>query len=287
VQIGRIVWSRGLKSFAKELVYPGETDFYLYARDEATGLTDASRESPESVVQRRLIDRKQITPVYRLSQVFHGLVFDPQGPAVQHRQGGVPVPRETTRSCTASANGKERVSKAALFNCQDWRRLFRWSTAGTSVPCPSAARTRGTGRAAGRAARNVRWARSSASGTAPTTAPSWAINWTVPPGDLVIRNPELIHSSSWGNYYLGKDHAVASTCPEKLAKAADRDGDPFSGTGRTDIETPAGVEVATSGPRRQEGITPGRSRAVAARRDERAQGFTLQRPLRVEGEAPR
>jgi len=107
------------KEFARELQFPVQDEFYFFARDEQTGLADASRLEPsyQRSLQQRTASRN-VTLGYRLSKLVHNLVFTP----------GRRLHRWVKRIYSSSRNSKqgpallrivEHASKAALFSCQD------------------------------------------------------------------------------------------------------------------------------------------------------------------------
>jgi methylenetetrahydrofolate reductase (NADPH) len=107
------------RDFARELQYPVENEFYYFARDEATGLADATRLNP--TYETSLAEQKRsanVTLGYRFSKLIHELAFT-SGTAL-YKLG-----RRVYSSSADAAQGPkllrviERASKSAMFGCKD------------------------------------------------------------------------------------------------------------------------------------------------------------------------
>ncbi len=107
------------KQFACEIQHPQQNEFYYFAKDEATGLADASRLEPTYAAS--LKNRKpthNITLSYRFSKLVHDAVFTP-GTTLNK------VGRKVYESSKSPAQGPwplrvlEHASKTAMFGCKD------------------------------------------------------------------------------------------------------------------------------------------------------------------------
>jgi methylenetetrahydrofolate reductase (NADPH) len=105
--------------FAREIQFPVADEFYLFARDEATGLADATRLNP--TYETSLAERKRsanVTLGYRFSKLIHRWAFTPD--TALYKLG-----RRVYSSSADQAQGPkllriiEHASKSAMFGCQD------------------------------------------------------------------------------------------------------------------------------------------------------------------------
>lgn len=196
------------RGLAQDVIWPEANDFYLFARDEATGLADPERESAEMIAAREEIDEAQVTPLYRFNAQVHKLLFDPNGPL--HRPA-----KEFYRylerhpKLGAVAEWQERVVKSALFNCQD---CGDCSLADCSYICPaSGCKKHGRngpcgGSHAGRceaADKPCLWYRAYHRAKKDGQLDAFLRR------PLIVRNPDLAQTSSWANYFMARDHAAA------------------------------------------------------------------------------
>jgi methylenetetrahydrofolate reductase (NADPH) len=107
------------KQFAREIQHPVQDEFYYYAQDPATNLTDPSRLQP--AYEASLKDRKanhNVTLSYRFSKRIHDAIFTPGKPL--NRLGtwiykNSKNPMQGPRSLRVL----EHASKAAMFGCKD------------------------------------------------------------------------------------------------------------------------------------------------------------------------
>lgn len=107
------------KDFAHEICYPQPDEFYLYARDPATGLADPQRLNPD--YEKSLKRRKpthNVTWGYRLSKWIHEAVFTPGKRIFRWGKKVYGSSRDPTQGPYA-LRIVEHASKAALFRCQD------------------------------------------------------------------------------------------------------------------------------------------------------------------------
>jgi len=101
------------KQFAREIQYPVDDEFYLYERDDTTGLADPSRRTPISRKPTR-----NVTFGYRFSKLVHDAAFTP-GTAL-NRLGKRLYSRSTNpMQGPRSLRILEHASKAAMFGCKD------------------------------------------------------------------------------------------------------------------------------------------------------------------------
>ncbi|MBV8774155.1 MAG: methylenetetrahydrofolate reductase C-terminal domain-containing protein [Deltaproteobacteria bacterium] len=107
------------KQFARELQYPVENEFYYYARDERTGLADATRLNPTYAAS--LKKRKpthNVTLGYRFSKSVHDAVFMP-GRALNKLGKTIYSSSSDPSQGPAVLRVLEQGTKSAMFHCKD------------------------------------------------------------------------------------------------------------------------------------------------------------------------
>jgi methylenetetrahydrofolate reductase (NADPH) len=107
------------KQFAREIQHPVQNEFYLYARDEATGLADPTRLEPS--YEASLLSRKRthnVTLGYRFSKLVHDAVFTP-GTALNKLGKRIYSRSKDTYQGPRSLRVLEHASKSAMFGCKD------------------------------------------------------------------------------------------------------------------------------------------------------------------------
>jgi methylenetetrahydrofolate reductase (NADPH) len=108
------------KLFAREIQFPVQDEFYYYAKDEQTGLADASVLEP-SYARSLLNSRrptKNVTLGYRFSKTVHDAVFTPGKPLYKLGRWIYSRSKDPMQG-PRSLRVLEHVSKAAMFNCKD------------------------------------------------------------------------------------------------------------------------------------------------------------------------
>ena len=191
------------KQFAREIRFPRPNEFSCYPEDPATGLADAARPNPRAKPR-----SKHVGLAYGLSKLSHKLMFEP----------AKPLARMGERICSLSADPKqgpklmralERWSKAFLFHCKD---CGDCSLAEIAFLCPESqcAKNQRNGPCGG--SREGRcevdgysdciWLR--AYERLKHDGKEQGLLHHVP----VVQNQELRGTSSWANFWLGRDHAA-------------------------------------------------------------------------------
>lgn len=193
------------KQFAKELGYSRPGEFYFYAGDPATKLADVSRRNIQP--ERK---SKHISPAYRLSKWTHDLMFT---------RGGA-LNQWGAKACANAADPKqgpkplrvlEHLSKAALFACKD---CGDCSLPEIAFLCPESqcAKNQRNGPCGG-----TRDGRCEVDGYGDCI---WLRAYERLKHDgreelllshaPVIQDQSLRGTSSWSNYWLGRDHTAAT-----------------------------------------------------------------------------
>jgi len=192
------------KQFARELGYARAGEFYFYAQDPATGLADPNRRSVLPPQQ-----SKHTSFLYQLSQWTHDQMFTP----------GKLLNGWGTKACANAADPKqgpkplrviEHLSKAALFGCKD---CGDCSLPEIAFLCPESqcAKNQRNGPCGG-----TRDGRCEVDGFGDCI---WLRAYERLKHDgreqqllahaPVIQNQGLRGTSSWANYWLGRDHTAA------------------------------------------------------------------------------
>ncbi len=207
------------KSFAGDVIYPEEQDFYLFDQDETSKLANPDRESPARIAGQRKVDGGEITSMYRLNQLFHFLVFAPKAPFFWLAALFYWI-LEKIPPLFKFAQWQERIVKTALFNCQD---CGDCSLVDCYYLCPGSQcqKNQRNGPCGGSKEPlcevediNCIWYR------AYQRAKKAGDLDDLLKRELIIRNNDLRGSSSWANYFRGRDHSVGLSTYPKKAKAA-------------------------------------------------------------------
>jgi methylenetetrahydrofolate reductase (NADPH) len=205
------------KLFAREIQFPVQDEFYMFARDEQTRLADASRleSSYQTSLQRRVASRN-VTLSYRLSKLVHDFVFTP----------GRRLHRWAKQIYSSSANSQqgpallriiEHTSKSALFRCQD---CGDCSLPDIAFLCPES-----------HCAKNQRNGPCGGTRDGKCEVEDYECIWARAYDRLkyegreqellahapVIQDQSLRGTSSWANALLGRDHTSRQTLPEDKA----------------------------------------------------------------------
>lgn len=196
------------KQFARELQYAKDGEFYLFEKDEATGLGDGAQLNREYL---RSIETPIVAPDvtwnYRLSRLVHGLAFTPGKklfPALQKIYGRLEGgDRQRTLRALHSV---EHLSKSVMYGCHD---CGDCSLPDTAYLCPRASCSKNQrngpcgGSSDGRCElddKECLWAR------AYDRLKSYGESRPMLDGEAVVPNPALSGTSAWANNFLGRDH---------------------------------------------------------------------------------
>ncbi len=191
------------KQFAQEMQFSQEDEFFMFEKDNNTGLVIKNSLNPQ--LSKKLKDKKNITLNYQISKRFHNLMFTEE-------RGLYPLGKKI---CSNSSNPKnapnwlyklEGIGKRTLFDCHD---CGDCSLQEISYLCPESqcAKNQRNGPCGG--TYNSRcevkdsdciWARA-------YDRHKYEMNVEklldhVP----TIQNHQLLNTSSWGNFWLEKDH---------------------------------------------------------------------------------
>jgi methylenetetrahydrofolate reductase (NADPH) len=196
------------KEFAREISFSRPGEFFLFEREAGTGLCQPgvlNHEWVESLRQRK--SNHNVTPAYRLSKAFHGLLFD-------HSRGLARVGAKLCASARDPRQGPlllrwlERASKSLLYGCRD---CGDCSLAESAFLCPESqcAKNQRNGPCGG--TRDGRcevydyeciWAR--AYDRMKSDGTSEQLLGHTP----VVQDQGLRDTSAWANFWLRKDHAA-------------------------------------------------------------------------------
>ena len=194
------------KMFAREISFSREGEFFLFKKNQDTGLSQTGEVNPEwGKNTREKHSNKNVTLIYRLSKHVHSLMFE-------KGKGVAPLAEKICRSAENPSQGPswmrliEYVSKSALFSCKD---CGDCSLGETAFLCPESqcAKNQRNGPCGG--TRNGKcevfdyeciWAR--AYDRMKYEGKSEQLLDHAP----VVQNQGLRGTSSWANFWLGKDH---------------------------------------------------------------------------------
>jgi len=211
------------KTFARELQYPEEGEFYYFARDEQTGLADPHRLAPEyeaSLARRRATHN--VTPGYRFSKLVHDVAFTPGTPLFRAGQA-LYDGAKNTRQGPKLLRMIEHMSKSAMFQCRD---CGDCSLPDIAFLCPES-----------QCAKNQRNGPCGGTRDGRCEVEEFECIWSRAYDRLkaegreqemlqhapVIQNESLRGTSSWANTFLGRDHGALrahDTTVNEAAKAA-------------------------------------------------------------------
>ena len=188
-------WERYLCEFD----YPQKNGFYYFAKDEATGLNDDD-ESPRS-------DKGRFSPSFVFSRLVHALFYEPKSPFFRPVRAFFRLV-ESSHLFTKTFGLFERLMKVTLFDCMDCGDCALLDTAYLCPmsQCPKSQRNGPCGGSSGgwcEVYPNEKlcvWVRAYRRMMRNGTEDGIEKNM-VPPVDWA-----LWKTSSWGNYFLGRDH---------------------------------------------------------------------------------
>jgi methylenetetrahydrofolate reductase (NADPH) len=201
------------KSFALEIQYPVEGEFYYYERDDATGLADARRRTPISRGATH-----NVTLGYRFSKVVHDSVFTP-GTTLNRLGKWVYSHSKDPMQGPRSLRVLEHASKAAMFGCKD---CGDCSLPDIAYLCPESqcAKNQRNGPCGGTRDGKCEvhdfeciWSR------AYDRAKYEGTEQDLLAHAPVIQDESLRGTSSWANALLGRDHTASSESGGVVASA--------------------------------------------------------------------
>jgi methylenetetrahydrofolate reductase (NADPH) len=214
--------------FAREIRFSRPGEFFFYAGDPVTGLTDARRRDPAPAVRSR-----HVSGVYRLSKWMHRAMFAPASPLA--RWGAkVCAAAADPRQGPAPLRALEHASKAALFRCHD---CGDCSLPEIAYLCPESqcAKNQRNGPCGG-----TRDGRCEVDGYGDCI---WLrayerLQHDGRAGHLldhapVVQDQGLRGTSSWANHWLGRDHAARVAANPDAAAARPPASDPAHPTTTT------------------------------------------------------
>ncbi len=243
VELGESFGEDDWKEFAKDLIYPEDRDFYLFAEDPETKLADPDRKSPEILAAADQVDRKEITLMYRLNRFVHKLVFEPTGLLFKPVRKIYEILDRRFPRLMKLAGWQERVIKKAMFDCQDCGdcSLFDCQYNCPGSQCQKNQRNGPCGGSRGPLCESADvpciWYR------AYHRAKKAGQLDTFLRRELILRNHELKGTSSWANYFLGRDHAALGN--DRPADAEKRAAQPAPAAPPTE-EKPAAAETGNA-----------------------------------------
>ncbi|MFI5356854.1 MAG: methylenetetrahydrofolate reductase C-terminal domain-containing protein [Opitutales bacterium] len=211
------------KTFAREIQFPKPQEFYLFERDEQTGLGDGAQLNRAYLqsLETPLV-APDVTLNYRLSRLVHGLAFRPGEklfPTLQKIYGR--LERGNHRRVLSTLHRVEHASKELMYGCYD---CGDCSLPETGYLCPRASCSKNQrngpcgGSANGRCElddKECLWAR------AYDRLKSYGESRHLIEGPAVVPDPALSGTSAWAGYFRGRDHqhvAVADTGSAPVAK---------------------------------------------------------------------
>ena len=208
VELGEAYAEDDWKSFARDLVYPDGDDFYLFARDEDTGLADPERESPEVVAAADKVDPKEITLMFHFNRFVHAVAFEPGGMLYKPVQKLYKALDGKFPRTEKFMQWQEKVFKKAMFNCQDCGdcSLFDCQYMCPGANCKKNQRNGPCGGSRGPLCESAdvpcMWYRAYHRAKKAGKLREFLKR------DLVLRDQSLQGTSSWANFFTGRDHSA-------------------------------------------------------------------------------
>jgi methylenetetrahydrofolate reductase (NADPH) len=195
------------RAFACDLVYPMEKDFYLFAEDPATGLADPARESDELIAARRDTAVPEGVGKPAFSRLVHDAIFEEDGKLFRPMRQFFGSVGEKHPKLQRAVEKQERFFKRVLYDCRD---CGDCALGECQFMCPGAncrknQRNGPCGGSRGPLCESADvpclWYR------AYHRAKHAGMLDDFLRGDLVTTDHSLRGTSSWANYFLGRDHA--------------------------------------------------------------------------------
>ena len=208
------------RQFAREIQFPVDDEFYLFARDEASGLAYPDQPNPayEASLRHRK-PSKSLTLGYRFSKRVHDAVFTPGTPLnrlARRVYAGSKDPMQGPRSLRVL----EHASKAAMFRCKD---CGDCSLPDVAFLCPESqcAKNQRNGPCGGTRDGKCEvhdfeciW------GRAYDRAKYEGTEQHLLDHAPVIQDESLRGTSSWANALLGRDHTARRAAPQASTESA-------------------------------------------------------------------
>jgi methylenetetrahydrofolate reductase (NADPH) len=200
------------KQFAKEIQFPRPDEFYLFEKDEQTGLGNAAQLNRQYLESLKNPPRsKHVTLGYRFSRGIHSLAFTP-GKGLFPAAAKFYAKRDGKKGLVSRMlNVIEKASKAVGFGCKD---CGDCSLPDCAYLCPKDACSKGGrngpcgGSADGQCEledKECLWAR------AYERLKYYGESEHMLDGPAVFTDARLEGTSSWANMFLGRDHHRAQT----------------------------------------------------------------------------
>ena len=199
------------KIFAKELQYPTDQEFYLFEKDEETGLSNPEQMNREYLQSlEHPTASKEVSPSYRLSRKIHSMAFT-RDKGLYNKMTSLYSKIDGKDSIPAKVadktmHGIEKASKKIMFKCED---CGDCSLPNCAYLCPRASCSK-TGRNGpcggshdGRCELDDKeciWAR------AYDRLKFYGESQELLDGPTTIYNPNLSKTSAWANTFLDRDH---------------------------------------------------------------------------------
>ena len=196
------------KEFAKEIQFPKTDEFYLFERDEATGLGDGNQLNTAYLQSLKTPPKADdVTLSYQVTRMIHSLAFTPGKnlfPTLQKVYGR--LENSNSRRMLGMLHGIEHVSKSLLYGCRD---CGDCSLPHTGYLCPRASCSKSQrngpcgGSFEGRCElddKQCLWSR------AYDRLKYYQESKDMLAGPPVISNAALSGTSAWANNFLGRDH---------------------------------------------------------------------------------
>ena len=202
------------REFAKEIQYPQPDEFYLFEQDPATGLGDpnqVNRQYLESL--EHPTKTKHITLGYRISRLFHDLLFTPDRPGFNLMRRIYARWDKKSSLLTRGAHKVEKLSKFVFYGCKD---CGDCSLPDVGYLCPMVSCSKGArnGPCGGSADAQCElqdkeciWARTY------DRMKYYHESKDMLGGPVVFYNASLRGTSSWANTFLGRDHQGVAAKP--------------------------------------------------------------------------
>lgn len=201
------------REFLKEVRYSRPGEFFLFEHDPATGLGDPSRINPEYLQSLRRPPRsKEVTLGYRLSRRVHDVAFT-RGKALWGVMRRVFSRVDNSRILAPFSYWLERQAKQLGYGCQD---CGDCSLPDCAYLCPLAGCSKGSrngpcgGSADGRCElgdKDCFWT------TVYLRLKYYGESESMADGPPVFYDADLLHTSSWANTYLDRDHHAPDEQP--------------------------------------------------------------------------
>jgi methylenetetrahydrofolate reductase (NADPH) len=195
------------RELAREIQYDLPGEWYMYGRDDETGLASAEldRGYAASLAKRR---RGRGAPLrYRLSRAMHGAAFAPEAPLAGAGRAVYERVERAPAIVGKTLHMAEQAAKVPMFGCRD---CGDCSLPDTAYLCPESqcAKNQRNGPCGG--------TREDSKCEVTDKTCIWSLAYdrlaaygeeaTMLDGSPVVKNNALAHTSAWANTFLGRDH---------------------------------------------------------------------------------